>query len=205
MRHERVVSKSHYGLSNLLTEAGNIAAEAQQTFGKLSEQQLNWKPNAESWSIGQCFDHLVKANESYFPIIEQIIKGEKPRTFWESLPLVPTFLGWMLIKFLSPESTKKLKAPGIFQPSSSDIDPNIINNFVKQQNQLTFLMKETAELDLRRTKITSPAVRFVTYSLMDCYTIIVVHEKRHFQQAKRVLDIEGFPKTFAHEGILVKC
>ena len=190
-----MISKSHDGLSNLLAEAGNIAAEAQQTFGKLTAQQLNWKPNAESWSIGQCFDHLITANETYFPIFEQIIKGENPRTFWKSLPVLPTFFGWMLIKFLSPESTKRLKAPDIFKPSSSDIDSNIINDFAEQQNQLTSLMKKTAELDLRRIKIPSPAVRFVTYSLMDCYTILVVHEKRHFQQARRVLNAEGFPKT----------
>ena len=195
MTYERAMSKSDDGLSNLIAAADNIAAEAQQTFGDLTVQQLTWKPNAESWGIGQCFDHLMTANESYFPIIEQIIKGEKPRTFWESLPVLPTFFGWMLIKYLSPESTKKLKAPDVFKPSSSDIDPNIINNFVRQQNQLTFLMKQTAGLDLRRTKITSPALRFVTYSLMDCYTIIVVHEKRHSQQARRVLNAEGFPKT----------
>ena len=193
MTHERVMSKSDDGLSSLIAAADNIAAGAQQTFGDLTAQQLNWKPNAESWGIGQCFDHLMKANESYFPIIEQIIKGEKPRTFWESLPVLPTFFGWMLIKYLSPESTKKLKAPDVFKPSSNDIDPNIINNFVRQQNQLTFLMRQTAELDLRHTKITSPAVRFVTYSLMDCYTILVVHEKRHLQQARRVLNTEGFP------------
>jgi len=187
------MSKSDDGLSSLIAAADNIAAGAQQTFGDLTAQQLNWKPNAESWGIGQCFDHLMTANESYFPIIEQIIKGEKPRTFWESLPVLPTFFGWMLIKYLSPESTKKLKAPDVFKPSSSDIDPNIINNFVRQQNQLTFLMRQTAELDLRHTKITSPAVRFVTYSLIDAYTIIVVHEKRHSQQARRVLNTEGFP------------
>src|SRR3989441_2135685 len=195
MTYERVMSKSDDGLSSLIAAADNIAAEAQQTFGDLTAQQLNWKPNAESWGIGQCFDHLVTANESYFPIIEQIIKGEKPRTFWESLPVLPTFFGWMLIKYLSPESTKKLKAPDVFKPSSSDIDPKIINNFVRQQNQLTFLMRQTAELDLRHTKITSPAVRFVTYSLMDAYTIIVVHEKRHLQQARQVLNAEGFPNT----------
>jgi len=189
------MSKSDDGLSSLIAAADNIAAEAQQTFGDLTAQQLNWKPNAESWGIGQCFDHLMTANESYFPIIEQIIKGEKPRTFWESLPVLPTFFGWMLIKYLSPESTKKLKAPDVFKPSSSDIDPNIINNFVRQQNQLTFLMKQTTELDLRHTKITSPALRFVTYSLIDAYTIIVVHEKRHLQQARRVPNTESFPNT----------
>jgi len=189
------MSKSPDGLLTLLTEVGNIAAETQQTFGRLSEEQLNWKQNAESWSIGQCFEHLAKASDSFFPIIEQVIKGEKPRTFLESLPLWSDLFGGMLIKYLSPESTKELKAPTIFQPSSSDVDPNIINSFVKQQHYLTSLMKETAELDLRRIKVTSPSLRFVTYSLMDCYTIIVVHEKRHFQQAKRVLRAKGFPAT----------
>src|SRR6266851_4403189 len=142
MRYERVPSRSLDDLSSLIAEAGNIVAEAQRTFGDLTAQQLNWKPSVESWGIGQCFDHLITANESYFPIIEQIIKGEKPRTFWESLPVLPTFFGWMLIKYLSPESTKKLKAPDLFKPSSSDIDPNIINNFVRQQNQLMFLIKQ---------------------------------------------------------------
>jgi hypothetical protein len=43
--------------------------------------------------------------------------------------------------------------------------------------------------------VTSPAVSagFVTYSLLDAYRIIVVHEQRHFQQAKRVTDERGFP------------
>ncbi|MEP6708095.1 MAG: DinB family protein [Pyrinomonadaceae bacterium] len=181
-------------LSNLIAEVGNIIAATQQTFGDLTAPQLNWKPNAESWGIGQCFEHLTKANDSFFPVLEQTIKGEKPRTFWESLPGWPRLFGWMLIKYLSPESTKKLKAPDLFKPSSSDVDPNIINNFVKQQNRLAVLMKQSAELDLRRTKVTSPALSFVTYSLMDCYTIIVVHEKRHFEQAKRVLSSQNNPQ-----------
>jgi hypothetical protein len=29
--------------------------------------------------------------------------------------------------------------------------------------------------------------------LLDAYRIIVVHEQRHFQQAKRVTDERGFP------------
>jgi hypothetical protein len=49
-------------------------------------------------------------------------------------------------------------------------------------------MKATEHLDLEKIIITSPALGMVTYSLMDAYRIIVVHEARHFQQAKRVTE-----------------
>ena len=36
------------------------------------------------------------------------------------------------------------------------------------------------------------ALAAITYSWMDAYQIIVVHEQRHFQQAKRVTEETGF-------------
>ena len=38
-----------------------------------------------------------------------------------------------------------------------------------------------------------PIIDNVIYSLMDAYRLIVVHEQRHFQQAKRVIEETGFP------------
>jgi hypothetical protein len=35
-------------------------------------------------------------------------------------------------------------------------------------------------------------LRFVTYSLMDAYRIIVVHEQNHFVQTTRVMESQGF-------------
>ena len=49
-------------------------------------------------------------------------------------------------------------------------------------------MKSTQHLNPERIIVTSPAASAITYSLMDAYRIIVVHEQRHFQQAKRVLE-----------------
>jgi hypothetical protein len=51
----------------------------------------------------------------------------------------------------------------------------------------------TSHLDLERIVITSPALSIVTYSLMDAYRVIVVHEKRHVLQAKRVMEEPAFP------------
>jgi hypothetical protein len=54
-------------------------------------------------------------------------------------------------------------------------------------------MKATEHLDLGRIIISSPVTPVVTYSLLDAYRVIAVHEARHFQQAKRVTEESGFP------------
>jgi hypothetical protein len=181
-------------LSGLVSAANAITDDTLAGFGNLTAGQLNWKPGADQWSVAQCFDHLVTANAAYFPIFEKVLSGEKKNTFWEGLPWLPAFWGKMLIKSLDPESTLKLKAPKIFQPSSSSIDVDIIRRFIDQQNQVISYMKATEDLDLEKIKISSPVTNLITYSLMDAYRIIITHEKRHLLQAMRVTEMDVFPK-----------
>lgn len=181
-------------LSGLISAAQAITDETLAGFGGLTAQQLNWKSGAEQWSVAQCFDHLLTANEAYFPIFDKVLSGEKKTTFWESLPWLPAFWGKMLIKAVAPESRRKLKAPKIFHPSSSRVDGAIIRRFIDQQNQVIRYMKATEDLDLEKINISSPVTHLITYSLMDAYRIIINHEKRHFLQAMRVSEIDGFPK-----------
>lgn len=180
-------------LSILISEAKIIIDETLSSFGNLTFQQLNWQPNINQWSIAQCFDHLITANISYFPVFEKILSGEKKNSFLEKIPLLPNFWGKMLIKAVAPESPSKLKAPKVFQPSNSSIDSNIISRFIDQQNQVLKYMKATEGLDLEKIIISSPVSSLITYSLIDAYTVIVNHEQRHFLQAKRVLSVVGFP------------
>lgn len=176
-----------------MQNARTIADDARSSFGKLSAAQLNWKPSAERWSIAQCFEHLITSNKGFFPIIESILSGTKKTRFLERLPVLPGLAGKLLIKSLDPASARKLKAPRSFEPAQSDISASIIDDFVAQQNRIVEGMKSTSHLDLKRIVITSPAAAVVTYSLMDGYRIIVVHEQRHFQQAQRVAAEPAFP------------
>src|SRR5689334_20364489 len=180
-------------LPSLIAAANQVAADAKSTFGNLSSVQLNWKPSAERWSVGQCFDHLLTSNKGYLPIFNDVLKGRK-QSFWESMPLLPGLAGKLLIKSLDPATTRKLKAPKRFEPAQSDINASVINDFVDQQNQIVEKMKATKHLNLDKVIITSPALAVVTYSLMDAYRVIVVHEHRHFQQARRVTEETAFPQ-----------
>ena len=179
-------------LRSLITEANKIAAETKSTFGRLSPSQLNWKPSAERWSVAQCFDHLLSSNNGYFPPIEGVLAGTKP-TFWQRMPILPGLAGKLLIKSLDPKSSRKIKAPAKFQPAQSDISASVIDDFVNQQARIVEKMKATEHLDLEKIVITSPVAAAITYSLMDAYRIIVVHEQRHFDQAKSVTEERSFP------------
>ncbi|HEX5966076.1 MAG TPA: DinB family protein [Pyrinomonadaceae bacterium] len=180
-------------IDRLVNRADAIGRDARKVFGALTKEQLNWKPSAERWSVAQCFDHLMTTNSGYLPIIDDILKGQKQSSVWQKLPFLPSLWGKMLIKSLDPSQTRKMKAPKRFEPSQSDVNGSIINDFASQQQLLIEKIKATSNLELERIVITSPAASFISYSLMDAYRIIVVHERRHFQQAQRVTEESEFP------------
>jgi DinB superfamily len=182
-------------LSAVLAEGRLVAEETSRAFSHLSAEQINWKPSAAEWSIGQCFDHLIISNRPFFTIIEEVRQGSRRQRVWERMPLFPRFFGRLLIRTLRVDSGRKVKARPAFYPSSSDLAPGVTANFLEQQDRLLRLVEATRGLDLDTITITSPVVSFITYSLMDAYRIIVVHEQNHFVQARRVMESRGFPSS----------
>ena len=162
-----------------------------RVFGRLSAEQINWKPSEREWSIGQCFDHLIISNRPYVPIFEEILAGRRRRRIWERMPLLPRLFGGLLINALRADSGRRVKARPAFYLSSSHIAPAIIATFLEQQERLLRLMEASRGLDLDGITITSPVVHFVTYSMMDACRIIVVHEQNHFVQATRVMELQA--------------
>src|SRR6516225_3059972 len=47
-----------------IAELKRQGREASTLTSGLTESSLNWQPNPQSWSIGQCLDHLVRTNEA---------------------------------------------------------------------------------------------------------------------------------------------
>ena len=181
-------------LPKLIDEAQAITRDAQKIFGHLSTEQLNWKPNANQWSVAQCFEHLIVIDAAGFPRIKKIANGEYKPSLQERLPLLPRFFGSMIRKAVEPQAKRKFKADTRFEPASSTIRGDIIAKFKTHQEEVVGLMKMTQRMDLKKVIITSPVASFATYSLLDAYKILVAHERRHMQQAQRVMAASGFPK-----------
>jgi hypothetical protein len=180
-------------LGGLVEEMRALASDAERAFGALAPAQLNWKPSAEQWSVGQCFEHLIKTNEPYAAILEGVVRGERRPRAWERLSPLSGFWGRMVLRAVAPESARKIKARPGFQPSSSSVDAGVVGRFADLQRRLADLMGRTEGAEPEKFIITSPVLGFVTYSLLDAYRIITSHGRRHFAQARRVTEGEGFP------------
>lgn len=181
-------------IQTITSELSKVADDARESFGDLTVEQLNWKPAENSWSVGQCFDHLITTHSLYFPLFEAMEKGRLTPSFWERYSPFSGFFGRFLIRSMRPENPKKMKTTSKAQPSASKIDGGIIDRFNEHQDKMIeHLRRLPNDIDPAKTIITSPLMGLVTYSLDDTFTILVVHGQRHYGQATRVMEAEGFP------------
>ena len=180
-------------------ELGKVVEDAQDSFGSLTAEQLNWKPAADSWSIGQCLDHLIKTNEQFYPEMEKIASGARRNTFWQNYSPFTGMGGRWLVKTVMNDS-KKVKAPSKDIVPPSDIPGDVVGKFAANLSEVRGKVEACASADPIKTVVTSPFVSVFTYTLDDAYSVLVEHSKRHIRQAKRVMETEGFPKASAQQA-----
>jgi hypothetical protein len=181
-------------------ELNRIAEEVQAAFGTLEGPQLNWKPDAARWSVGQCFEHLVTANRLTFDAAFAALDPAHPRTIWQRLPILPAWVGPMMVRSQAPENTRRFSAPPAARPAASDVATDVVERFVAQQRQGAGAVARLDERTAERTIMASPFVRLITYSVLDGWRLVVAHDRRHIEQARRVMTSPAFPRGPRDDG-----
>lgn len=180
-------------MNEIISEFQTIIENARKTFDNLSVKQINWRPRADLWSVGQCFDHLIKSNEAFEPQFQEMLSGNRKQTFWQSYSPLTEFFGNFLLNSLKNDA-RKFKAPSKAIVPPSDIPADIIERFAEHQNKICENIKQLDKVGWSKTAVTSPFLRLMTYRLDTTFVIAVEHERRHIRQAERVMKEEGFPK-----------
>ena len=173
------------------SEIPNIKAVVEKQFKSLEEDQLNWQPNSKKWSVGQCLDHLLKANQSYCEAIRRKLDGS------QQVELQPTFknsfTGRHFIRLMDPASSLKIPAPPTIRPQRSQVATNIVDRFLAQQDELLQLAETASQYDLMKTTVASPFLGLLRFRLGEVFDVMIKHEQRHIEQAKKVMITNGFP------------
>ena len=159
----------------------------QEAFGSITEEQLNWKPNPSTWSIGQNIAHLIVTNASFFPIINAVRAGSHKVPWFPSRSFLVKFNEKMILNYVKPDREKRSKTASIWEPSQSEVEKDILQQFTLEQEKLKTLIRNSQDLVESGTKISSPFSKFLVYHLEAAFDIIVTHEQRHLAQAKEVL------------------
>src|SRR6266487_1097548 len=119
-----------------IEELDDVTLSIKNEFGGLSDEELNWKPNASTWSVGQIIDHLFVVNKTYFPIFSQLKNNEYQLIWLGKIDFMVRFFGDLILKSVNPDRKKKMKTLSIWEPSKSRIETDIIQKFSEQQQTL---------------------------------------------------------------------
>jgi hypothetical protein len=156
-------------------------------FGTLSAEQLNWKPNSQTWSIAQNIDHLIILNETYYPVLASLKAGTYQTPFMGKIGFMVSFLGKTVLNAVKPDRNKKIKTFPIWEPTVREIKDDIIKRFENHQTELKQQIESSKELVDKGVIISSPANKNIVYKLETAFDIIVSHEQRHLEQAREIL------------------
>jgi DinB superfamily len=172
-------------------ELDRITNDFKNAFGQLSPSQLNQKPNAQTWSIAQNLEHLILINETYYPVIQQIRANTYSLPWHAKIGFIRRFFENFILKAVQPENRRKIKTQPIWEPTTGNIDGNIVATFVQHQFDLKKFIQNSSDLLDKGQVVYSPAARMIVYRLETAFDIIVAHERRHFEQAKEVYKLQN--------------
>lgn len=118
------------------SEIDHLTTECITHFSGLSLKQLNWAPDERTWSIAQNLTHVIRLNESYFTIFNQLKAKNYTPSFWVKIPFLPKFLGKILLKSVQPTSKKKVKTAPLWEPDRTTASLKILTTFQQHQKEL---------------------------------------------------------------------
>jgi len=173
---------------------------ARSLAGGLNREQLNWRADTKSWSIGQCLEHTRIAADDYSePLGTAIDAAQTGRAGAKPGRPRHTFTGWVLIQFIEPKARLRIPAPRGFVPAS-EVDVDIVERFVATHARIVSLARACAGLDLNRVRMCSPESRLIRLNAVDAFMVLAMHAERHLSQAERVRAMGAWPAEAIRSG-----
>lgn len=171
-----------------------ISTEADALSGPLRDDQFNWRRTADTWSVGQCLEHLNAVARFYLPLIDEAIARAVRRGTYGTGPFRYGRIWSWLVSLTAPPPRVRVNASGAFQPGSGRARRDIMTAFHAYQAQYIDRLHQANGLDLARSRIRPPFVPWPPMPLGLSFAAIIAHERRHLWQMRRVVEGDGFPK-----------
>jgi hypothetical protein len=153
--------------------------------------QLNWRSHPGAWSIGQCLDHLIHANETYGRAIDEALARARPGGAPEiHVGRVPR---WFIRHYIDPlPDTRRVRAPRKIKPAP-DVAADVLDRFLASNRQARELLRRASAFDVNRIRFKNPYVSWIRFTVGTGFEILSRHQTRHLLQAERIRALPGFP------------
>lgn len=158
-----------------------------KTLKGLSEEQLNFKPNEESWSVAECLRHIAISEQSLWAgFIEGPLKAAADPSKRSEVKMTDKQLMGII-----ESRAQKVKTFAPFEPENKQ---GTVKEVIKE-------FKSLRDAHIKFTKSTDEDLRNhygqLPFGTIDSYQAILFmagHTKRHTDQMKEVMADASFPK-----------
>jgi hypothetical protein len=185
-------------LNSLIEDCNSINKILKDRIYTLTENQLNWKPSNEKWSVLECLEHIILSGQYYIDQINKKFLSKIPKSDPVDLDFKPGVIGNYSVNAMKPgpsgEITGKMKTFKRMEPGRSNLDQKqILSDFEKYQADLIKIVGESKYYNLNQIRIRSSIGNLIRFKLGDALRFVVAHNQRHIQQAINVMKSGGFP------------
>jgi hypothetical protein len=162
--------------------------EVEKLYLPLGRDQLNWRPAPGRWSIAQCLHHLVVTDALYLHRLRRRAEQARRKQLLNDGPYDGGAVGRWFTSHVGPRITMRMKAPPSIAPHESPaIRGDVVAAFIANERLLISLIDDSRGLDLNRARIGWPVAPFVRLRMIDAFRALVAHDRRHLDQARRVM------------------
>ncbi len=151
----------------------------------LSDDDLQRRKNAHSWSVLECIEHLNLYMEFYLPEITEKIEFSKYENmeYFKSGLIGNYFAQLMLPK----EKPTRMKTATKMNPKDKNLNRVVLTRFSEYLKRLLFLLQESRNVDLDKTRTKISISQWIHLKLGDTFIFLVNHNTRHIAQVKQIL------------------
>ncbi len=157
-----------------------IIETTEQEVLNLDVEIVQWKENADSWSVLECYEHLNIYNRYYNTELEKALShSSSPQNF------KPGWLGYYFVKMIAPTNEKAIKTMKHVDPKGSTLSFQVVEEFLGHQRKLLQLLNLAKNKNLNSRKVRVEFFKLLKIKIGDGFRFVVAHEQRHLQQVLR--------------------
>ena len=183
----------------------------------LGQEQSEFRPDRDTWSVGQVLDHLVKLDDLIVRELEVAI-GQRRRGLpfvyrgvadidtsvpWVLRPALPFFeVPFGVFNAVVPLAVRNaftgnrsipLQAPGVIRPRFGRPIDVLRRELGETYDRLERQQRDDPKIDLSRVYYYNPITGLS--SVAGLYRFVSNHEKRHHKQLRDILGARSFPRA----------
>jgi hypothetical protein len=169
----------------LQREFEEVVRRGNELAARLDEAALRKRPAENSWSVAECLDHLSATAEMHVRRFRRTLDEATVRNGSTEEKL--TWRGRLFVHIMEPPVGRiRLPLPTAkLAPVRMESREALMERFADMHDQLLALLIESDALDRNRLRVTTPASKRITITLVDGFSLLAAHARRHLWQAER--------------------